>query len=331
MAPAKTVIIVRVPNGANPPYIHSSGRIYRRVADSSEPKPETDRAVIDLLVNRSRQSREQPGSFLTAEHVLSEAESSNSFLRLFFMQDLFGDRGDTIGVSFSEFAELARSPASSPISVNFDNMFTMSKGFVARYVGENNPQYRLLTWEFYGSGASIFTVPLLVRDPRHNSQFKFAIDFALELRKLRAENTIDANQLLVMLAALYGMHLAAINKAGIAGPVLSKARLLNVWRKIPFFDSEPFLLHVRKYGVPVGQEDSVFALPGTTPESFLELGIQKTTAASECDGPVSVIAGVTELFVSIAEALGVPREVLGQPASELFSAAERSLPITYRQ
>jgi hypothetical protein len=215
--------------------------------------------------------------------------------------------------------------------VTFDNVFTMSEGFVARHVGQNNPQYRLLTWEFYGSGTSVFTVPLLLGDPRRNSQFKFANDFVLELRSLPVENIVDANQFLVMLSALYGMHLAAINKAGIAGPVLSKVRLLNVWRKIPFFDSEAFLPHVRKYGVPVGQEDSVFAPPGIAPESFLELDVPKAANTLGLDGLVSLIASVTALFVSVAEALGIPREVLIQSASELFTTAERSLPIIYRR
>lgn len=330
VAPSKAIIMVRVGSGANPPYIHSSGRIYRRVADSSEPKPETDRAVLDLLVDRSRQSRKRLTSFLTAEHVLSKAESNSSFLRLFFMQDLFGDRGDSVGLSFAEFAKLARSPTSSPISLGFDNVFTMSEGFVARHIGQNDPQYRLLTWEFYANGTSIFTIPVALGDPRRNSRFTFAKDFVLELQKLRVEEIVDANQFIVVLAALYGMHLAAINKAGIAGPVFSKVRLLNMWRKIPFFDSEAFLLHVRKYGVPVCQEDSTFAPPGTAAESFSELEVPKAANALGVDRVVGLIVSVVSLFTSVMEALGMPREILIESSEELYAAAERSLPIAYQ-
>ena len=324
VAASKAIIIVRIRSGGNPPYIHSSGRIYRRVADSSEPKVETDRAVIDLLLDRSRQSRKQLDSFLTAEHSLSKAESNSSFLRLFFMQDPFGDRGDRVGVTFEEFADLARSPSSSPIGLVFDNVFTMSAGFVARHVGQNDPQYRLLTWEFNANGTSIFTVPLALGDPRRNSRFKFAKDFVLGLGNLRAENIVDANQFLVMLSALYGMHLAAIKKAGIAGPVLSKARLLNVRRKIPFFDSEVFLLHVRKYGVPLCQEDSALTPPGTAPESLLELDVQKPSHGCDLDGLVGLFVTVSTLFVSIMEALGIPREVLFHSSSDLYAAKIRT-------
>ncbi|MDE2059893.1 MAG: hypothetical protein KGJ27_09265, partial [candidate division NC10 bacterium] len=141
---------------------------------------------------------------------------------------------------------------------------------------------------------------------------------------------VDTNQFIVVLAALYGMHLAAINKAGIAGPVFSKVRLLNVWRKIPFFDSEAFLLHVRNCGVPVCQEDSALAPPGTAPESFLELKVQKAENASGNDRLHGLIVSVVSLLASVMEALGIPTEILCKSSKELYAAAERSLPIVYR-
>ena len=49
LAEGSSLIVVRVPEGPNTPYVHNNGRIYRRIADSSDPKPETDRATLDLL------------------------------------------------------------------------------------------------------------------------------------------------------------------------------------------------------------------------------------------------------------------------------------------
>jgi predicted HTH transcriptional regulator len=46
----RSIIIIGVPEGSSPPYVHSTGRIYRRIADSSDPKAETDRAVLDSTV-----------------------------------------------------------------------------------------------------------------------------------------------------------------------------------------------------------------------------------------------------------------------------------------
>ncbi len=330
-ASSKAIVIVHIPSGANPPYVHSSGRIYRRVADSAEPKPESDRAVIDMLIARSGQCRERLRSVLMSEHVLSKGESNSAFLQLFFLQDLFGDRGDKVAMSFTEFAGLAGSPTASPVGLVFDNCFTTSDGFVARHVGPNDPQHRLLTWQFFANGTSIFTLPLGLGDPRRNSRFKYAKDFVLALGGLRAENVIDANRFLIVLSALYGMHVAAINKGGITGPVMSKARLLNVWCKIPFFDSEAFLLHVRKHGVPVCQEESAFAPSGTIPESFLKLVNRESLNESSIDSPIKLIVSVAQLFLVVLESLGVPGDVLIQSNEDLYMAADRSLPITYRQ
>ena len=45
----RSIIVVRIPEGPNTPYVHNDGRVYRRIADSSDPRPETDRATLDLL------------------------------------------------------------------------------------------------------------------------------------------------------------------------------------------------------------------------------------------------------------------------------------------
>lgn len=57
--PKRSVFILRVPQGLDPPYVHSSGCIYRRLGDKSDPVPVTDRLVLDLLWRRSRQTRKQ--------------------------------------------------------------------------------------------------------------------------------------------------------------------------------------------------------------------------------------------------------------------------------
>ena len=38
----KAIIAIEIPQSHTAPHIHKDGRIYRRVGDSSEPKPETD-------------------------------------------------------------------------------------------------------------------------------------------------------------------------------------------------------------------------------------------------------------------------------------------------
>ena len=50
----RCVIAVEIPRSITTPHVHKDGRIYRRVADGSEPKPEADRFVLDQLWLRDR-------------------------------------------------------------------------------------------------------------------------------------------------------------------------------------------------------------------------------------------------------------------------------------
>ena len=53
----RSIIVIQIPEGADCPYVTNDGRIYRRIDDSSDPEPETDRARLDLLIERGNRAR----------------------------------------------------------------------------------------------------------------------------------------------------------------------------------------------------------------------------------------------------------------------------------
>jgi|ERR1019366_571378 predicted HTH transcriptional regulator len=61
----KSILIVGIPKSVNTPHIHSSGRIFRRLADHSDPKPQTDRHILDDLWKRGEVHRLQVTKFLS--------------------------------------------------------------------------------------------------------------------------------------------------------------------------------------------------------------------------------------------------------------------------
>src|SRR5437588_5427959 len=54
LTPKRVVLVVYVPGEQDTPFITKDGRIYRRVSDSSEPMPETQRPALDHLVVQGR-------------------------------------------------------------------------------------------------------------------------------------------------------------------------------------------------------------------------------------------------------------------------------------
>ena len=73
----RSVIAVSVPESASTPHIHSNGRIYTRVADSSEPDYVRDRYLLDELTRRGNHVREATRSWVKAdpEFDLRETEA----------------------------------------------------------------------------------------------------------------------------------------------------------------------------------------------------------------------------------------------------------------
>lgn len=92
LPPERAILVVHVPMGKNPPYVHSSGRIYRRVADASDPVHETDRHFLDLLWQRGKESRRSFSKFVKKEAEISKGEHDVTFLRLLLIPDPWGER-----------------------------------------------------------------------------------------------------------------------------------------------------------------------------------------------------------------------------------------------
>lgn len=71
----KALVAIEIPQSHTTPHVHKDGRIYRRVGDSSEPKPETDRFVLDQLWRRSEPIRKMIRKWVERDPEFSEAEA----------------------------------------------------------------------------------------------------------------------------------------------------------------------------------------------------------------------------------------------------------------
>jgi hypothetical protein len=99
----RAVIMIHIPAGNDAPYVHSSGRIYRRVADSSDPTHESDRHFLDLLWQRGSDARARFRSYLEKERPNSEEfDKGCAYLKLHFFADPWGDRDLRSNLTFTE-------------------------------------------------------------------------------------------------------------------------------------------------------------------------------------------------------------------------------------
>lgn len=317
LASDRSIIVARVPEGVNTPHVHLDGRIYRRVADSSDPRPESDRSLLDRLWNKGDRARRRLAQFVARKPTTSSIEENNPYLHLSLLSDPYGTRGHWYPGDFADFAALMKA-----VPLPFDNFFSQAGGFIARQVAGNNANLRLLTWEFSRDCSSFVTIPMNgysnsipLMEYRHGQEFSKEI----EERELDGVRFLDLNILFGAVLAVATRHRVLAENAGVFGPFFVKAHLENVWRTVPFIDMPLFIAHVRECGIPVVQSTDILVPPGTDPVIF--------TILDNCtERPVPTNVWLTDAIsvsIPIFQALGIPGELFIEGRTELLTIGER--------
>lgn len=307
------VLVVEIPPGVDTPYVHNDGRVYRRVADSSSPKPETDRHMLDRLWTRGEKAKDKLANFVTKLPVTSKAEENECYLHLTIMSDPYEIGGDWYSGTLDDFAEVMRG---NPIP--FDNIYPRVGGFIARQAKNNSAGNRLFTWEFSRHCHSFVTFPIgQLSEPYEGSLHLYSCgeDFSkvLENAKLRGARVLDLNILFEVLASIVARHRALVTASEVSGPFYLKAHVENAWRTMPFLDLPVFIEHIKSYGVPVVQDEDILVPAGVELETFVRLPEYIPTDEELPEAYKDALALVPPIF----NAFGIPVQVLQNAADDL--------------
>jgi hypothetical protein len=322
----RSVIVVTVPMGVDAPYIHSDGRVYRRVSDSSAPVAEHDRHVLDSLWLRGEAARGRLVKLATRLPLVSKAEGENPFLHLFISADPLEQSGRGY---LSDWATARMVMKGDPVP--FDNIYARSGGFVARQARGNSHPLRLFTWEFYQEGHSFVTLPMAFFDfgrrigalQRWLSGYEQAGSFVTALTDagVTAGRIVDLNFLFLMAGGIGARHRALLRQDAVRGPFYAKAQLQNVWRCIPFLDLASFVDQLTEDGVPVVQESEILCPPGDDLESF------RVLPPSEREDGLSLnelVGDGLALSVPVLLALGVSPATIAKGGGQIALTADRA-------
>jgi len=322
------VLIVRIPRGSNAPYIHSSGVIYRRIADSSDPKPEHDRAIVDMLFERGRLAVKRLELMLDEMPAPSKGEAEVMYAHVWLLPDPWGDTDSFGGITFTDFSKTVRDDQHWH-GMAYDNLFAGSDEYVARMVAGNDPLRRLTSLHHFGDGSTRVTIPInsgaLPLDVhRLMGSYKHFDRFLSVARrsKLKDGVVVDVNLLFMLLVDAWRRHVAMAMLGGAPTRVYAKVKLENTWRKIPFFDADAALVFMEQNGIPVMQDSSVVLprqnnlLPGT----FIEIDPPQGDDMFE----KSILAGV-QMFAEVVEGLGFPRQILEGALEEMDDVCRRAV------
>ena len=335
----RAIIIIRVPWGPAAPYVHKDGRIYRRVADGSDPRPENDRFVLDQLWKRADDIKKDYRDWFEKDPPVSQAEENSSYLRMLVVADIWGDHETWTDLSVDEIRQIV-SRSEGFVALPFDTVYSSATGVVCRQVADNDPSLMGLTWRFRRDLTSEIIVPLarFEDEPhslmRHLHGYEHAKRFLrlLSARGFREPAIIDLNLLFHVMLGLMRIQKEFSARAAWRGPLHLQVKLVNMWRTIPFLDIERYVEELERHGVPLCLEKNIHLFPASPPYSFMTLPEQ-----NDLDDDAHRLLMAYVAFHPIATALGIPETDIASGGfsaefiSEYLAAGARAIEVQRRR
>ena len=329
LAEGAAVVVVETPQSPTAPHIHKDGRIYRRVADGSEPKPETDRFIIDQLWRRAEHIREMTREWIERDPELSKAEGETPFLRLLFCVDPWQQRDPRLDSTLAEIADILNSKVSGLPFVPFDTVYRTEGGFIARQKNNNDPHNHVLTWRMGWNmrGELIVPMPLYIADNpeiviESLAEYLYGERFVAILNRQghRYSRVVDLNSVVNILMGVVSQYRRLLNLAGAKGEFYFKVISLNSWRITPFIDAETVLREFDQYGVPTVLDGEITVPTGSYPDSFVHIREQDEQVSEHTK--VAVQAMLLFRFVAIAFSVPFFVEDRAEPSGDAIPLKE---------
>ena len=344
LAEGRAIIAVEIPQSQTTPHVHKDGRIYRRVADGSEPKPETDRFVLDQLWRRAEPIRERTRKWIERDPEFSQAEEEMPYVRLLLCVDPWRQRNPWLSAPLSEIRRILNGGETDIPSVPFDTIYATAEGLIARQLKENDPANYGLTWRLRWNMSCDIVLPLQLHAPdvpdHLIGEFDGYVHAGRFIDMLNGQGhtqprIADLNFMLKLLLGIVSQYRSLLKLADADGEFYCKARVLNAWRIVPFVDVETLLDEFKAHGLPMVMDGIVTVPIGDNPKSFARIYEKRELKEGE-NGELTVSASqAIHIFELVVLAFGVPIYIENETEaddraslySELLNAGARAMTV----
>lgn len=275
------VLVVYIPDNQETPFINKDGRIYRRISDSSDPIPEINRHAVDRLVENGKDVSRGFEDFCKVNRAIDITDKEKSWISIFLYPYPLGliNRFDMISNDgMEQLLNLSREPLRSKIingedfeigSVPFHSSQLGILSIILRQVKETNLAINSLSMEFYSDGRSKICFPLEIlniMDEDKNNNIIRRIMSALNMDSF-ADITENQNALylnffnihksLTAIMLLLLFYEKWFENDLIYSQIRYAIKIENISHTIPFFIHDEWVIHVKKFGLPIQHVDSI--------------------------------------------------------------------------
>lgn len=308
----RAIVIVYIPEGTHPPYIHSSGKIYRRVSDHSDPKAETDRHLLDRLWQKNEKISEQLKHFLN-NRANFKITTPVAYIHL-LTDRYFEKRFDLL--EFEEFKKAVVGTKDGGISIPMNTFYSARGGFIARQTKGNNPLFPVVSLRWWHTGAALLTIPLNYYDTNsflerysHSENSKLFIS-EVKKQQLGDAKICDLDYMLFVLAGLYNQFKQILYSTKNFEKVYATIQIENTFQSLTFIDDNYYVKRISEHGVPLVLDEHIQIPDIVTINNLIELS-KKEYAGEASPGiseSVNALLETLPISVPILFAFGVLNE-----------------------
>jgi hypothetical protein len=313
----RAIIVIEIQAALEPPYIHSSGQIYRRFDDES--RPEKDRLELDKLYAKSEKFNQWFIDYYTKQSTLYSPEHPRLFL--YFISDPRESfKEEQKFINFEEFRYIMKGNLDGAY-VPYDSFYGSANGYIARQIFNNNLVYDVNTFEWKLMGDAFVEIPLNVIFLLETIENYIKVETGMSktINQLTSdENSENMNIIInhfkklwsnnkfyrpiinythialsVTAAATQFFHLRQI--ANINSSAFIKAKLINVGHTIPFFNAPRYFENISNFGFPITRYNEIWCPSGRKFDEFL-------TITSDDTGSLN---GTEDILISILTSVGL--------------------------
>jgi len=276
------IICLYVPPSPKAPIIHSDGRIYRRVNDSSEPVAENNREVVEHLFTRTKSFKEGYSKWFKHNPELSKAEKNTTYLRIIAVTDYWDEHRLWFDGDVEAFRETLQAKETSIFfSQPFDSVYSRMDGFIARATQPDNARQVTSTFILRRNLLGEFILPVPSYDV--DQYYTFADDrptLAEAMEYLsrhghRDSTILDLSAIFGPLDGFFTLMRRFQKNSGYTGKTHVKFKLGNAWRRVPVLDLTPQSHGWEDYGIPMILTDTVASMEGGDILSFNEMDLNE--------------------------------------------------------
>ena len=322
--------MVAIPEGKNPPFIHSSGRIYIRQGGASDPIPENNRHAIDELYKKAKTYMNKLEEFRKLDFSFCKAEDEQPFL------EIYGNIQPFKSVSIDNFyneenlkylkkhfnepykftlQDISEEEFNINGNIEIDTVSTYHDSVSLRNLKASDTHLNGLTIEIDIFGNFKALIPLKWGTWSYlklSNGYRDVISSLIGNVSQTSLKFIDGLQIFGVINASVNKYVSYLKYKGGFTNLEFKMRLKNCWQTSLYLDSPIFNANIENFGVPICMKGEQYF-----PENPLHWSLEYMI-----EDPIAISAS---MFTYIAFAFGVP---FGVGTSSIVGKSSRSSDLT---